>query len=295
MLAVLTSKPAAMPELPEVEITRRGIEPHVSGQRIGEVVTRHLGLRYPFPPQLRECLIGQRVTAVRRRAKYISLDAGDYVLLLHLGMSGSLRIFPRDTPAGKHDHFDLVLGEKVLRLRDPRRFGAVLLLEPPAEQHALLATLGCEPLADDFDGEVLYAMSRGRRTPIKPFIMDAHRIVGVGNIYASESLFRARIHPATPAGQLNRKHCRVLADAIKQTLQDALAAGGSSLKDFVHSDGASGYFQQQYAVYGRDCQPCRVCGATVERHVMAQRATFCCPVCQKTANTRGISRAKSGT
>lgn len=284
-----------MPELPEVEITRRGIAPHLCGAQIHDVVTRHLGLRYPFPPRLRECLIGQRVTAVRRRAKYLLLEVGERVVLLHLGMSGSLRIFPRDTPPGKHDHFDLVLGEHVLRLRDPRRFGAVLLLDTPVDDHPLLAHLGLEPLDDSFDGAALYAMTRRRATAIKPFIMDAHRVVGVGNIYASESLFRARIHPTTPAGQLSQAQCRALAETIKQTLADALAAGGSSLKDFVHSDGASGYFQQQYAVYGRDGQPCRVCGTRVERQVMAQRATFYCPVCQKTANRRGISRAKSGT
>lgn len=284
-----------MPELPEVEITRRGIAPHLCGAQIHDVVTRHLGLRYPFPPRLRECLIGQRVTAVRRRAKYLLLEVGERVVLLHLGMSGSLRIFSRDTPPGKHDHFDLVLGEHVLRLRDPRRFGAVLLLDQPAVDHPLLASLGLEPLDDSFDGAALYAMTRRRATAIKPFIMDAHRVVGVGNIYASESLFRARIHPTTPAGQLSQAQCRVLAETIKQTLADALAAGGSSLKDFVHSDGASGYFQQQYAVYGRDGQPCRVCGTRIERQVMAQRATFYCPVCQKTANRRGISRAKSGT
>lgn len=284
-----------MPELPEVEITRRGIAPHLCGAQIHDVVTRHLGLRYPFPPRLRERLIGQRVTVVRRRAKYLLLEVGERVVLLHLGMSGSLRIFPRDTPPGKHDHFDLVLGEHVLRLRDPRRFGAVLLLDTPVDDHPLLAHLGLEPLDDSFDGAALYAMTRRRATAIKPFIMDAHRVVGVGNIYASESLFRARIHPTTPAGQLSQAQCRVLAETIKQTLADALAAGGSSLKDFVHSDGASGYFQQQYAVYGRDGQPCRVCGTRVERQVMAQRATFYCPVCQKTANRRGISRAKSGT
>lgn len=283
-----------MPELPEVEITRRGIAPHLCGAQIHDVVTRHLGLRYPFPPRLRERLIGQRVTAVRRRAKYLLLEVGERVVLLHLGMSGSLRIFPRDTPPGKHDHFDLVLGEHVLRLRDPRRFGAVLLLDTPVDDHPLLAHLGLEPLDDCFDGAALYAMTRRRATAIKPFIMDAHRVVGVGNIYASESLFRARIHPTTPAGQLSQAQCRVLAETIKQTLADALAAGGSSLKDFVHSDGASGYFQQQYAVYSRDGQPCRVCGTRVERQVMAQRATFYCPVCQKTANRRGISRAKSG-
>jgi len=270
-----------MPELPEVEITRQGIAPHLLGQRVEAVVLRHDGLRYPFPPDLAQRLQGQRIRAVRRRAKYILIDVGAWVLLLHLGMSGSLRVVPRGTAPAKHDHFDLVLSTEVLRLRDPRRFGAVLLLTPPAEAHPLLADLGPEPLDAAFDGKALWTMSRDRKTPVKLFIMDAHQVVGVGNIYASESLFRARIHPQTPVGRLSRAKCERLAACIKETLQAALAAGGSSLKDFVHSDGSSGYFQQQYGVYGREGEACRVCGTNVLRCVMGQRATFYCPVCQK--------------
>ena len=216
-----------------------------------------------------------------RRAKYLLLDLGKQVLLLHLGMSGSLRVVSLDLEPGRHDHVDLVFGNKVLRLRDPRRFGAVLLIEPPAEHSRLLRDLGLEPLSAGFDAQALYAMTRGRKTATKLFLMDAHRIVGVGNIYASESLFRARIHPAKPVGRLSLPQCERLVKAIRTTLEDAIAAGGSSLKDFVHSDGSSGYFQQQYAVYGRVGEPCRVCGSPVLRSVMGQRATFFCPVCQK--------------
>lgn len=270
-----------MPELPEVEITRQGIAPHLQGQRIEAVVLRHEGLRYPFPANLAKALRGQTIRAVRRRAKYILIDIGERVLLLHLGMSGSLRIVAKGLAPAKHDHFDLVLGQEVLRLRDPRRFGAVLLLDPPEEEHPLLAELGPEPLSEHFTGQILWQISRGRKTPVKLFIMDAHQVVGVGNIYASESLFRAGIHPQTPVGRLSQRKCEALAAHIKATLQDALKAGGSSLKDFVHSDGSSGYFQQQYAVYGRDGLACRTCGTEIMRCVMGQRATFYCPVCQK--------------
>jgi len=285
MLSVLVSKQSQMPELPEVEITRRGIEPHLVGRVIRSVVLRHHGLRYPFPADLADCLTGQVVTAVTRRAKYLLLEIGDQVLLIHLGMSGSLRVVSRELPPEKHDHFDLVLEREVLRLRDPRRFGAVLLLKKPAEECNLLRGLGLEPLSGEFNAEKLHSMSRNRNTPIKQFIMDGKKIVGVGNIYASESLFRAGVHPLTKAGALNTRQCAALVNAIKKTLLDALAAGGSSLKDFVHSDGSSGYFQQQYAVYGRHGEACRVCGSLVERSVMGQRATFFCPVCQKKPKT----------
>jgi formamidopyrimidine-DNA glycosylase len=195
-------------------------------------------------------------------------------------MSGSLRVLPAGTPHEKHDHFDLELGAQVLRLRDPRRFGCVLWL-PAGEPHPLLASLGLEPLEPGFDGLALVRLFAGRRTPVKLAIMDNHLLVGVGNIYASESLFRARIHPATPAGRLSPARCTRLAGEISQTLQDALAAGGSSLRDFVHSDGSPGYFQQQYFVYGRDGEACRVCGRKIERTLMGQRATFHCPGCQR--------------
>lgn len=270
-----------MPELPEVEITRRGIEPWLLGGTVSGVRIRQPRLRYPVPEGLAGMLVGRRIAGVRRRAKYILVDCEAGALMLHLGMSGSLRVVPADLPPERHDHFDLVLGEHALRLRDPRRFGAVLWLPEPAEAHPLLAGLGCEPLDPAFDGGRLAGLLAGRRTPIKLAIMDGHLLVGVGNIYASESLFRAGIHPATPAGRLGAVRCRRLAGQIRQTLEDALAAGGSSLRDFVHSDGSPGYFQQNYYVYGREGEPCRICGAKIRRTVMGQRASFYCPRCQR--------------
>lgn len=274
-----------MPELPEVEITRRGIEPWLAGEVVSAVLIRQPRLRYPVPVALMEHLPGRRILAVRRRAKYILICFADGVLMVHLGMSGSLRIVPANLPAEKHDHFDLVLGERVMRLRDPRRFGSVLWL-PEAGEHPLLAALGQEPLDPVFDGPLLHSLLSGRRTPVKLAIMDSHLLVGVGNIYASESLFRARIHPLTPAGRLGAVRCARLAGEIRQTLEDALLAGGSSLRDFVHSDGSPGYFQQQYFVYGRDGEACRVCGTRIVRTVMAQRATFHCPKCQRLPSGR---------
>ena len=270
-----------MPELPEVEITRRGIAPHLLGRVVGALRVRQPHLRYPVPADLARHVVGQAVLAVRRRAKYLLLDFAGGSLLIHLGMSGSLRIVAADLPPGRHDHFDLVVGGEALRLRDPRRFGAVLWLAPPAEAHPLLARLGLEPLGEGFDGAALHALCRGRTTPIKLLIMDGHLLVGVGNIYASESLFRAAIHPRTPAGRLSAARCARLAVCLRATLLDALAAGGSSLRDFVHSDGSSGYFQQQYGVYGREGLPCRGCGRPIRRIVMGQRATFYCPHCQR--------------
>lgn len=270
-----------MPELPEVEITRSGIAPHLCGQRVSAVRVRQPRLRYPVPDDLARRVLGQLVLAVRRRGKYLLVEFAGGSLLLHLGMSGSLRIVAADLPPEKHDHFDLVVGAQALRLRDPRRFGAVLWLDHPADVHPLLARLGLEPLEAGFDGTALFALCRGRATPIKLLIMDGHLLVGVGNIYASESLFRARIHPQTPAGSLSKLRCERLASCIRETLQDALAAGGSSLRDFVHSDGSAGYFQQQYFVYGRDDEPCRVCASPIRRLVMGQRASFYCSRCQR--------------
>ena len=270
-----------MPELPEVEITCRGIAPHLEGRAVTAVRVRQSRLRYPVPEDLAQRLVGQTVLAVRRRAKYLLLEFAGGCLLIHLGMSGSLRVVVADLPPEKHDHFDLVVGGEALRLRDPRRFGAVLWVAHPAEAHPLLARLGLEPLVAGFDGAALQALCKGRATPIKLLIMDAHLLVGVGNIYASESLFRARIHPQTPAGKLSKARCERLAACIRETLQDALAAGGSSLRDFVHSDGSSGYFQQQYFAYGREGEACRVCASPIRRIVMGQRATFFCGRCQR--------------
>ena len=271
-----------MPELPEVETTRRGLEPHLVGQRIEAAIVRHAGLRHPVPEDLQHTLRGLAIRGIARRGKYLLLDCNKGWLILHLGMSGSLRILPAATPAEKHDHFDLVLESgQCMRLRDPRRFGAVLWTTAPPESHPLLANLGVEPLTATFDGDFLYRASRGRRTPIKQFLMDGHIIVGVGNIYANEALFSAGINPKIAAERLGKARCEKLVGIVKETLLRAIAAGGSTLRDFVNSSGNPGYFQQQYQVYGRADQPCRRCGAVVRQLRQGQRSTFYCPGCQK--------------
>ena len=269
-----------MPELPEVEVTRRGIAPQLAGRRISAVAIREPRLRWPVPQGVRK-LAGRTVRAVRRRGKYLLFDCGDGHLIVHLGMSGSLRVLPAGTPPQKHDHFDLVLGDRLLRLRDPRRFGAVLWTAQPVDAHPLLAHLGVEPLSRKLAPAGLYALSRGQRISIKQFLMDGRRIVGVGNIYASESLFRAGVHPLTPAGRLSRERCAALSQAIKDTLRSAIRAGGSSLRDFVGADGAAGYFQTRYWVYDRAGQECRRCGTTVRKIRQGSRSTFFCPGCQR--------------
>jgi formamidopyrimidine-DNA glycosylase len=268
-----------MPELPEVEVTRRGIEPHLVGRAIAGVAVREPRLRWRVPEAVRG-LAGRVVRAVTRRGKYLLLDCGDGHLILHLGMSGSLRLVAPGTAPGKHDHFDLAIGEKILRLRDPRRFGAVLWTTQPPEQHALIRHLGVEPLTRDLNAARLHALTRASRVRIKPFLMDAQRIVGVGNIYASESLFLAGVDPRKAAGRLSAQHCAYLAAAIKRTLRTAIRAGGSSLRDFVGSDGAQGYFQRRAWVYDRAGQQCRRCGTPIKRIVQGQRATYFCPRCQ---------------
>ena len=274
-----------MPELPEVEITRRGIEPYLTGKRITGVRVSERRLRWPIPRDLAARVTGRRIARVARRGKYILIDcsANGHAgwLILHLGMSGSLRIMDARTKAQPHEHFDLLLGKRLLRLRDPRRFGAVLWQGGEVARHPLLAGLGAEPLEDAFTGKLLHAATRSRKAPIKLVLMNASIVVGVGNIYANESLFHARINPRTAAGRLSLARCEVLTAAIKSTLSQALAAGGSSLRDFVHSDGSSGYFQQQYCVYGRAGLPCRVCGTPILHLRQGQRSTFYCPVCQK--------------
>lgn len=273
-----------MPELPEVEVTRLGLLP-VQGARIQEVTIRHHGLRWPVPADLPQSLQGKRVLQLKRRAKYILIDIGETetegVLLLHLGMSGRLCLLERYFAHEKHDHLDIAFADgRVIRLRDPRRFGAVLWLDQPPSQHPLLWDLGPEPLEDAFNGEYLYQQLRNRNAAIKPTIMDAHLVVGVGNIYASESLFRARIHPETPARHLTLLQCQALVAEIKATLQAALAAGGSSLRDFFGADGNPGYFQQTYYVYGRKDQACHVCGQNIFCIRLGQRSTFYCATCQ---------------
>jgi len=279
-----------MPELPEVEVTRRGLLP-VEGAQIAQVTIRHHGLRWPIPADLAQHLQGRRVLKLTRRAKYILAEIGttdtEGVLLLHLGMSGRLCLLERDFPAEKHDHFDIRFEDgRVIRLRDPRRFGAVLWLDKHPLQHALLSSLGPEPLEVDFNADYLYQHIRTRSVPIKTTIMDAHLVVGVGNIYASESLFRARIHPETPAKALTLAQCALLVAEIKLTLQAALDAGGSSLRDFFGADGNPGYFQQTYFVYGRTGEPCRACSRPILNIRLGQRSTFYCEHCQPRATAR---------
>jgi len=271
-----------MPELPEVETTRRGLEPSLVGRTIQRVVIRQAKLRHPIPSVLTAILPGHAIRGITRRAKYLLIQCGAGWLILHLGMSGSLRLAPADSPAGRHDHFDLVLDNgRTMRLRDPRRFGAVLWTEDDPAAHPLLRPLGVEPLSGAFTGDCLHAIVQQRTAAIKSLLMNSHLIAGIGNIYANEALFRAGVHPETPGRRLSRQRCGKIATAAKETLRLAIAAGGSSLRDFVGAAGQPGYFQQQYSVYGRGQEPCRVC-ATPVRHIrQGQRSTFYCPHCQQ--------------
>lgn len=244
-------------------------------------VVRNPRLRWPVPADLDAILRGQAIRQIERRAKYLLVRCERGCLILHLGMSGSLRILPAGTPPEKHDHVDIELASgQLMRLRDPRRFGAVLWWEQPAEQHPLIAPLGIEPLSDALTGQWLYTRSRGKQVPVKQFLMDAHIIVGIGNIYANEALFQAGIDPRKAAGRISRQRYDKLAQAIKETLEKAIAAGGSSLRDFVHSDGKPGYFQQQYFVYGRSDAPCYGCGTLLSHIRQGGRSTFFCSRCQ---------------
>jgi formamidopyrimidine-DNA glycosylase len=271
-----------MPELPEVETTRRGLAPHLIGATVADVVIRHPQLRWPVPTDLPRLLRGQTIRTLHRRAKYLLLGFEHGTLILHLGMSGSLRILPVCTPPEKHDHFDLVLTDgQLMRLRDPRRFGAVLWHEGDISDHPLLAALGPEPLEENFDAAHLYRATRKKTAAIKLVIMDNHVVVGVGNIYANEALFRAGIKPQLAAGKLSRERCTRLAEEIRATLQEAIAKGGSTLRDFVNSDGKPGYFQQHYWVYSRTGEPCRRCGTPIRQIKQGQRSSFYCPACQR--------------
>lgn len=275
-----------MPELPEVETTRRGIAPHLLGQSIANVIIRNPSLRWPIPGNLPELLVGLTIQAVTRRAKYLLLDCGVGTLILHLGMSGSLRILPYrlmqpiELPQ-KHDHFDLILSDQtVLRLRDPRRFGAVLWHTGDILQHPLLMNLGPEPLTADFNAQQLFEKTRECRASIKQMLMNSHVVVGIGNIYANEALFLAGINPKIAAGRIGMARYEKLVQAVKQILQLAIEAGGSSLRDFVNSDGNPGYFQQQYWVYGRGGERCKKCDHEIKKIRQSQRSSFYCPRCQ---------------
>lgn len=271
-----------MPELPEVETTLRGLEPYLEGQLIQGVTIRNASLRWPIPKHLNKTLAGLPIKSLTRRAKYILLDCGAGHLLLHLGMTGSLRIHKQPIPAEKHDHFDLILANgHIMRLTDPRRFGAVLWVEGDPNQYKLLCDLGIEPLEKSFDGDWLYQATRSRKAAIKLVIMDAHTVVGVGNIYANEALFHAGIRPTRSAMRVTRAQCELLVKCIKDTLKKSIKAGGSTLRNFVGSSGEPGYFQQQYYVYGRDDEACRRCGADIQLIRQGQRSTFYCSTCQK--------------
>ncbi|MGA7179591.1 MAG: bifunctional DNA-formamidopyrimidine glycosylase/DNA-(apurinic or apyrimidinic site) lyase [Thiobacillaceae bacterium] len=269
-----------MPELPEIETTRRGLLPRIKDLELSAVVVRHPRLRWPVPTDINERLQGRRLKGITRRGKYLLFDFSELTQIVHLGMSGSLRFAVPDQSPTVHDHVDWVFADRtVLRLRDPRRFGAVLLTDDP-NKHPLLAHLGPEPLSADFDGDTLYRTSRGAKTAIKNFIMDSKRLAGVGNIYASESLFAAGIRPGTAAGRLTRPACGRLAKAIKAVLQAAIDSGGSSLRDYVASDGEMGFFQLHTKVYDRAGLPCKICQTPIKRIVQGQRASFYCPHCQ---------------
>ncbi|AXS83916.1 bifunctional DNA-formamidopyrimidine glycosylase/DNA-(apurinic or apyrimidinic site) lyase [Marinobacter sp. Arc7-DN-1] len=269
-----------MPELPEVETTRRGIAPHCEGQTIVGVTVRNSGLRWPVPADLGERLRGQMIRSIDRRAKYLFLNVDQGTVIVHLGMSGSLRIITDDTPPMAHDHIDLALQSGViLRFNDPRRFGCWLWADSVTD-HPLISHLGPEPLAPEFNGAMLFRRSRGKNTPVKSFIMDNHVVVGVGNIYANEALFKSGIHPRRKAGRISRDRYHRLAEAIRETLSAAILMGGTTLRDFVNSDGKPGYFAQSLLVYGRGGEPCKECETPLKEIRMNNRATVYCPRCQ---------------
>jgi formamidopyrimidine-DNA glycosylase len=275
-----------MPELPEVETTRRGLAPHVEGRIVTGVTLRRPDLRWPIPDEICQYLPGQRIDAVRRRAKYLLLDTRAGSALLHLGMSGSLRVLPAATPVRAHDHVDIALdSQRVLRFTDPRRFGC-LLWQPPGETHELLRELGPEPLSEGldgaaFNGDYLFALSRGRKAPVKTFLMDQKVVVGVGNIYVAEALFEAGISPLRAAGKVSRERYALLAAAVKRILAYAIQRGGTTLRDFISPDGEPGYFELELAVYGRGGEPCPRCRRPLKQAMLGQRATVWCGHCQK--------------
>lgn len=270
-----------MPELPEVETTCCGITPHILGKRIRNVIVRQQQLRWPVPTELQQILSGQSVHHVKRRAKYLLLETLTGTVILHLGMSGSLRIVTSQQKTGKHDHIDFVFADDtVLRFNDPRKFGAVLWTPEPISGHPLFEKLGPEPLSDDFNGDTLYHQANKRKMAVKSFIMDGHIVVGVGNIYANESLFMAGIHPSRQAGRISLKRYQKLAASIKIVLEKAIAQGGTTLRDFVNEQGKPGYFQQSLYTYGRANQPCLHCSTPIKQVKIGQRASYFCSQCQ---------------
>lgn len=270
-----------MPELPEVETTRLGLLPHLQQQVIAAVVVRQFRLRWPIPEILLTALPKQTISQIQRRGKYLLLACDTGHILIHLGMSGSLRVLAADTSATKHDHVDIVLNNgQCLRYHDPRRFGCILWTTEPVLQHSLLAKLGPEPLSTDFTSDYLWRQLQQRRSSIKSVIMDSHVVVGVGNIYASESLFLAGIHPQSLANTLSHVQSQRLTTSIQTVLQQAIAAGGTTLRDFTNSEGKPGYFQQALQVYGRSGKPCLICNTLIQQLTQHNRSTYFCPQCQ---------------
>lgn len=271
-----------MPELPEVETTRRGIEPHLVGSRVQQLVVRQHQLRWPVPKRLGSYLRNTRITAVQRRAKYLLVTTELGTLIIHLGMSGSLRMVDAAASPGPHDHVDLVIctGER-LRYTDPRRFGAWLWTRAEPTRHPLLKHLGPEPLGDAFDGRYLFRQSRGRKLAVKSMLMDSRIVAGVGNIYANEALFRAGIHPGRRAGRVSERRYQVLAEAVREVLSQAILQGGTTLRDFVGGEGKPGYFRQALQVYAQTGRPCRACATPIREIRTGQRSTFYCPRCQR--------------
>ena len=270
-----------MPELPEVEVTRRGLAPHLAGRVITGVKVREPRLRWPVPQAVRR-LAGQAIRSIKRRGKYLLVDCGSGHLILHLGMSGSLRVIPATTPPAKHDHVDLVLDNgQCLRLRDPRRFGALLWTRGDPMQHALLRHLGPEPLGHDFHADHLWAATtRRRRVAMRDLLLNSRIVSGIGNIYANEALFLAGVRPTRPAGRLTRTECERLVKSIRRILERAIRAGGTTLRDFSNADGLPGYFQQTLQVYGRTGELCRRCGNSIKTARLGNRSAFYCQKCQ---------------
>ena len=270
-----------MPELPEVEVSRLGVAPHLEQQQITQIIVRNPKLRWPVPEVISEA-IGHKITSVTRRAKYLFLNTQVGSIVLHLGMSGRLRVIPATTPIQKHDHIDIVVASgQCLRLNDPRRFGACLWQAIDDKPLSLLTKLGPEPLTDDFSDDRLYQLSRSKTVPVKSFIMDNHIVVGVGNIYANEALFLSGIDPRRAAGKVSLKRYKVLTSNIKQVLALAIEQGGTTLKDFTQADGNPGYFSQHLRVYGRAGKECETCDTPIKSVVIGQRNTFFCPKCQR--------------
>ena len=271
-----------MPELPEVETSRRGIEPHILNKKVSDIVIRQKQLRWPITAGLKKQCTNQTIKHVERRGKYILLRTDTGTVIIHLGMSGSLRILNKNTPAEKHDHLDIIFdNNKILRFRDPRKFGCVLWTKSDPLKHKLLKKLGPEPLESSFNADYLFECSRNRKIAIKSFLMNSHIVVGVGNIYANESLFSAGINPKRAANKISLQRYQKLVPAIKQILLQSIEQGGTTLKDFINEEGKPGYFQQTLNVYGRASKPCVTCGCTIKQITQAQRSTFYCSQCQR--------------